>query len=195
MCTLSLKHKQPLGFLCGQLGVLIALPACGVLHRQRPIPRPAKERLDVYGPAGVFERLNQGGRRDQSRSVTSYMYWNSAAHRSGTSVYRDQTGICFATESTCQLKLGQEAEQAQWESTSKGDADLAFHLAERCQYKAHHKHSQHCQGNTRARTNQEQAARDGFCAERTKLWIFVCFASSLGFSCFWPCATMNEITA
>ena len=40
VCTL-LKHKQPLGFLCGLLGVLIALPACGVLHRQRPIPRPA----------------------------------------------------------------------------------------------------------------------------------------------------------
>ena len=37
-----LKHKQPLGFLCGLLGVLIALPACGVLHRQRPIPRPAR---------------------------------------------------------------------------------------------------------------------------------------------------------
>ena len=36
-----LKHKQPLGFLCGLLGVLIALPACGVLHRQRPITRPA----------------------------------------------------------------------------------------------------------------------------------------------------------
>ena len=46
MRTLSLKYKQPLGFLCGLLGVLIALPACGVLHRQRPIPRPAKERLD-----------------------------------------------------------------------------------------------------------------------------------------------------
>ena len=33
MCTLPLEHKQPLGFLCGQLGVLIAGPACGVLHR------------------------------------------------------------------------------------------------------------------------------------------------------------------
>ena len=49
MRTLPLKHKQPLGFLCGLLGVLIALPACGVLHRQRPIPRPVYERLDRSG--------------------------------------------------------------------------------------------------------------------------------------------------
>ena len=35
-----LKHKQPLGFLCGLLGVLIALPACGVLHRQKANPAP-----------------------------------------------------------------------------------------------------------------------------------------------------------
>ena len=41
-----LEDKQPLGFLCGLLGLLIALPAYGVLRRQRPIPRPAKERLD-----------------------------------------------------------------------------------------------------------------------------------------------------
>ena len=39
VCTLP-KHKQQLGFLCGLLGVLIAKPACGVLHRRRPNPAP-----------------------------------------------------------------------------------------------------------------------------------------------------------
>ena len=38
-CERCMEAKSP---LCGLLGALIALPACGVLHRRRPIPRPAR---------------------------------------------------------------------------------------------------------------------------------------------------------
>ena len=50
-----------LGFSRGLLGALIALPACGVLHRQRPIPRPAKERLEARAGGGSGRR----GRRER----------------------------------------------------------------------------------------------------------------------------------